>query len=254
MIFKDIITVTYKGKEVLIFKDIDQISDYAIRKWEEISEEAIKHKGHLTVALSGGKTPLKLYQKLSDNKTLPWDKTHIFIVDERFVPYEHEESNYRMIDRTLLSHVSIPGENIHRISTEGVTPDDSAAKYEKDVIRFFRTTGIDLIHFDLILLGVGDDGHTASLFPGNPSIRETTHVAVAVTSTDMTKKQRITLTFTAINNSENIIFMATGINKAKVLKEVIEEGSSLPAAMVKPQKGKLFFLLDDSAGSLLSKN
>ncbi len=251
----DFISLHYGNKDILIFKDIDQIADYAIEKWTEISKKAIKKRGCFTAALSGGKTPVNLYQQLSDKKMLPWDKTHLFIVDERFVPYEHEESNYRMVDHTLLSHVKIPKENIHRISTEGVTPNDSAARYEDELISFFKTANTKLPQFDLILLGIGEDGHTASLFPGTRSLNETRYLAVAASISEKAKKERITLTFPVINNARNIIILALGDNKTKTIKEVIEEENCLlPAAMVNPRKGKLFFLLDESAGSLLNKN
>jgi 6-phosphogluconolactonase len=241
------------NKEIITLKNIDQIADYAVKKWAEISKKQIINKGCFTVALSGGKTPIALYQKLSDKKTLPWNKTHVFIVDERFVPYESDENNYHMINMTLLRHVNIPAKNVHPILTSELSPETSATKYEKDLISFFKSTQNKLLKFDLILLGIGEDGHTASLFPATPSLKEKEHLAVAVSPSDKAKKERITLTFPVINNAENIMFLAAGDNKAKVIKEVVERGNTLlPAAMVKPKNGNLFFILDKSAGSLLS--
>jgi 6-phosphogluconolactonase len=241
----------YKNKEILIFKDIGEITDCAVKLWADISEKAIKDRGSFTVALSGGRTPVSLHKALADESGLPWDRTHIFIVDERFVPFDHEDSNYSMIDSALLKHVEIPRENIHPVITEGISPGTSAERYEKDIISFFKTSNTEVPQFDLILLGLGVDGHTASLFPDTPALKEKGHLT-AVTPSGGSRKERITLTFPIINNADNIIFMITGEDKADVAREVIEEKSPLPAAMVRPEKGKLYFLLDGRAGSLLS--
>jgi 6-phosphogluconolactonase len=246
-------SISYKDKEIIILKSIEQIADVAIAKWTEISEKAIKTKGVFTVALSGGRTPVVLYQKLSQIKSLPWDKTHIFMVDERFVPYESDENNFRMISQTLLYHLHIPAKNIHPISTSEILPEGSAAKYERVLLSCFKLLTNEPPRFDLMLLGIGEDGHTASLFPDTPALKEKSSLVVAVTLPDKAEKERITLTFPVINNTENILFLASGKNKAKSIKEVIEtENSLLPAAMVKPKNGKLIFLLDQEAASLLS--
>ncbi len=241
------------SKEVLIFDDVDGVSDFAVQKWVEISHEALKSKGRFEIALSGGKTPVNLYKKLSAcKKPLPWNKTYAFMVDERFVFHEDAESNYRMINQTLLKHIKIPEEHIHSIPVEEKTPLASAKKYEEDLISYFKLARGKFPIFDLIVLGIGEDGHTASLFPDAPALTEACHLAVAVSSPDMSQIERITLTFPVINNAKNIIFLITGSNKAEIVKEVIEGGNSaLPAAMVKPKKGKMFFLLDKSAASHL---
>lgn len=245
----------YKNKEILIFKDVEELSDFATEKWAEISTKAIKDRGCFTVALSGGKTPVTLYQKLADLKNLlSWDKTHIFLVDERFVPYEDNESNYKMISQALLIHIKIPKENIHPISTKENTVQDSALRYEEDLISYFKLSPNEFPRFDLILLGVGEDGHTASLFPGDSSLKEDRHLAVAVIPPEVYRKKRITITFPVINNAASIFFLISGSNKAKVVKEVIEEENSLlPAAMVRPEKGERVFLMDKSAGLYLYK-
>ena len=247
--------IPHRGKKVLIFRTIGLLSDFVIAQWREISEKAIKEKGRFTVALSGGSTPVFLYKKLSQENVLPWKKTHIFMVDERFVPYEDDKNNLSMINRTLLIHLNIPKENIHPIATDEKTPAASAAKYEKKLISFFRTSGSGLPQFDLILLGIGEDGHTASLFPQTKSVREEKRLTVAVSPKSKTKKDRITITLPLISNAENIMFLVTGENKAKIVKEVIEKKKSLlPAAMVKPENGRLLFLLDEGAGRLLKNN
>jgi 6-phosphogluconolactonase len=244
------------NRKILIFKDIEEISNFIIKKWFEIAKRAIKEKGRFTVALSGGKTPQTLYQKLAELKdSLPWDKTEIFLVDERFVPCEDSENNYRMINQTLLSRIKIPEKNIHPISTKEKTPKASARKYEEELTSYFKLKKGEFPRFDLILLGMGEDGHTASLFPDTTALTETEHFVIAVSPPDISKKERISLTLPVINNADNVIFLITGVHKAKVLKEVIEDKNcKLPAAMVSPEKGMLFFLIDKAAALYLSRN
>ena len=228
------------------------MANFVIAQWETISENAIKGKGYFSVALSGGKTPVFLYNKLSHKRTLPWNKTNVFLTDERFVPYEDEKNNFHMINNTLLDPVSIPKENVHPISTAEDAPRSSAIKYERDLRSFFRANTTPP-RFDLILLGIGEDGHTASLFPGTQAVKEKKRLAVAAAPLDKTKNERITITFPVINNAENVMFLVTGASKAKIVKEVIDgKNDLLPAAMVRPENGRLFFLLDESAGSLLA--
>ncbi len=242
--------MNYNNKEVLIFKNLDMAADYAVRKWTEIAEKAVNEKGSFSVALSGGKTPAALFKKLAKKNKLPWNRTHAFMVDERFVPYHDNNNNYRMINEILMRHVDIPAKNIHPISTTVESPQASALKYERELNSFFRTRP----GFDLILLGIGDDGHTASLFPGTPSLKEKKHPAIAAPPSGTILSDRITMTFPTINNAENILFMAAGNDKAPVTREVIEEKKSrLPAAMVRPLKCSPVFLLDKAAASLLSK-
>jgi 6-phosphogluconolactonase len=251
----------HKKREVLISHDIDEMSDCALQKWEEICSKAVKNKGSFEVALSGGKTPGEFYQKLGlRKKTLPWNKTQIFFVDERFVSFDDAESNYRMIDKMLLSHISIPRENIHPIPTNEDTPYIAAEKYEKELSTFFklkktsnRSKRVYFPKFDLIMLGVGEDGHTASLFTGTPSLSDTRHLVIAVSPVDVSKKDRITITFPVINCAENIIFFIAGSNKSQVMKEILEgDKHDLPASMVDPTRGRVLFLLDEGAASQLS--
>jgi 6-phosphogluconolactonase len=240
-----------KNRNVIVFEDAEKVAEYAAIKWMEIAEKAIGKTGCFTVALSGGKTPVTLYRKLAEfQKPLPWDKTHIFIVDERFVSFEHEESNFRMIYRALLGHVSIPEKNIHPVTTSTTSPAESAEKYEQELRSFFRTGQNEFPVLDLILLGMGEDGHTASLFPGTDALKETRHYAVPVSPPE--KKERISLTLPLINNAKHIVFLVTGRNKAAVIRDVLERDiETLPASLVKPEKGRLFFFLDEEAGSLL---
>jgi 6-phosphogluconolactonase len=236
------------NKEVLVFKDINEIADYALTFWQKIAAKAVRDNGRFSTALSGGTTPAALFEKLSSNKELPWGKTHIFMVDERFVPYQDKNSNYRMINETLLRHVNVPAINIHPILSTTKTPQEAAIQYEKDLDSFFGSGN----SFDLVLLGIGNDGHTASLFPGMPSLDEKEHRAIAVPPSGPIEAVRITITFPIINSAKKVVFMAAGSDKARVIREVLkEEKSRLPAAMVRPAKYSPVFLLDEGAASLL---
>lgn len=240
------------NKEILVFENTDQLEEHAIRKWRDIAEDAVKQRGIFTVSLSGGSTPVKLYKELSGTD-LKWDRTHIFIVDERFVPFDHIDSNFRMINETLLSNIDIQEQNIHPVPTQKGSPDEAARFYENDIISFFNLSSGGIPAFDLLLLGVGDDGHTASLFPGSPSLNEKDRLAVSAVPSDKSMHERITVTFPVINSARNVIIQITGNTKAEAVKDILEnENSTLPAASVRPHDGKLIFLLDRQAGALLS--
>ncbi len=245
--------MTAQSKEIITFDNIERIADYAIETWIELSSKAIASKGHFAVALSGGKTPQVFYQKLSERKDLPWNKTHVFMVDERFVPYDSEDNNYHMINRTLLCHVTIPANNIHFISTVENTAEDSAIRYDDSLRSYAKKAKTQYPLFDLIFLGIGEDGHTASLFPGTPALQETKRLATSVTPPKDPEIERISLTYPVINSTENIFFIATGENKAAVVKDVIKnKKSKFPAAMFKQESNRICFLLDKAAASKLS--
>jgi 6-phosphogluconolactonase len=243
----------FEGREVLIFRDIGEISAYIIEKWAEAAESAIGRKSDFSVALSGGRTPVHVYRALASKKNFPWEKTHIFMVDERFVPYESDENNFRMINESLLLHVNIPARNVHPIMTSVSSARDCAAKYENDIVSFFKLSPGAFPNIDLVLLGIGEDGHTASLFPGTAALSETSHLAVAVTPLEEPEKNRISMTFPVINSASNVMFMATGEGKAGILRDIIKtKNGNLPAAMVKPRNRPAVFLVDKDAGSLLT--
>jgi len=244
---------TFKNNEVLIFRDIGEISAYIIKKWAETAETEISRKKEFTVALSGGSTPVHTYRNLASQKSLPWEKTHVFMVDERFVPYDSDENNFRMINESLLLHVGIPARNVHPIITSDDSPRDCAAKYEDKIVSFFKLSAGTFPNIDLILLGIGEDGHTASLFPAAAALSERSHIAVAVAPMKESQKDRITITFPVINNASHVLILASGQSKALILREIIKmENTNLPAAMVKPRIGKAVFLVDKDAGALLA--
>ncbi|HDZ01233.1 MAG TPA: 6-phosphogluconolactonase [Nitrospirae bacterium] len=240
-------------KKTAVFENASDMSDFVVYKWKEMSRTAIKSKGRFDVALSGGTTPATLYQKLADtDNAIDWDKTHIFIVDERFVPFNNDKSNYKMIRSTLLDNIEIPKQNVHPVPTSGDSPSAAALTYEQDLTSHFDLSQNKLPEFDLILLGIGEDGHTASLFPNSPALDVTEHLTASVSPEDLAKQERITLTFPVINNAKNVFFLVSGTNKAEVIDKIINGNDrSLPAANVNPAIGELFFLLDKDAASLL---
>jgi 6-phosphogluconolactonase len=241
------------GKNVLVFDHEDPMLKFMIEKWEDISKKGIERRGYFTVALSGGRTPIIFYQKLAERDSKSsWEKTHVFLVDERFVFLENKDSNYRMLKETLLEKVPILQENIHPIATGKRSLEASAREYEADLIKFFKVSKGQYPSFDLILLGIGEDGHTASLFPGSNALSERKHLTAAVVL-DETRHDRVTLTLPVMNHAEHVVFFVRGENKAPVLKKIIAgDDPSLPASMVRPRSQRLLFVIDREAGSRLS--
>jgi 6-phosphogluconolactonase len=232
---------------------------YLVQKWREIADHAIARTGFFAAALSGGTAPADFYSGLAALKdSFPWDQTHIFLVDERFVPFSDRDSNFGMINSLFLSRVKIPGTNIHAVIINESSPSKAAARYEEELRRFFKLTGTELPVFDLISLGIGLDGHTASLFPEAserhlPESRQKIRLAISG-EYDHVRYARISLTLPVINNAANVIFVVTGERKAAIVKRVIEERQVVfPAAMVEPLNGTLMFVLDAEAASLMSK-
>lgn len=238
----------------LVFDNKDKLVDFMVRKWRELSEDAMDRRGYFSAALSGGETPADFYRALAKEKgEIEWERVHIFLVDERFVPETDKDSNYGMIKEALLDRVDIPAGNVHPVPFMGSGPESSARAYEEEIIKFFSLVHGELPEFDLIMLGLGADGHTASLFPGNPVLDENEHLAAAV-RLDESRHHRITLTLPVINKARNIIFMVTGEGKAEKLKEVVEgKDPGLPASRVAPEKGEFLFIADADAGTLLSE-
>jgi 6-phosphogluconolactonase len=205
--------------------------------------------GNFAVCLSGGSTPRRLYERLATPgiaSRFPWSRSHWFWGDERFVPHDHPDSNYRMALVALLSRVPIPDDNIHAIPTEGVSPDEAAAAYETTLKRFY---GADILSperplFGVTLLGIGEDGHTASLFPGEPALQEKRRLAVAVIGAK--SEPRISLTYPALDSSRDVAFLATGEEKRGVVAAARACNCELPAAMVRPV-GRLHWFTDRAA-------
>ncbi len=233
--------------EHIVLQNAEEMWKFMGEKWKRISTASVGERGYFTAALSGGKTPVGFYQYMASLEGLPWSKTHIFFVDERFVPAEDADSNYGMIRGNLLNRVSLPPRNVHSISTAESSPQVSARGYEEELRIFFELTEGGIPEFDLILLGMGEDGHTASLFPGSEALNEKHHLAAAVRLAASTH-DRITLTLPVINNARNVFFLVSGKGKSQVLKRLMDKKNpTLPASMVQPVKGRLFFVMDREA-------
>ncbi len=231
-------------REIRIFDTPQQLFDSAANEFIALNPR--------TVALSGGSTPKSLYSLLA-TKSIPWDKTYFFFGDERHVPPSDPESNYRMASGALLSKAPIPPENIFRVPAENPDADAAARAYEKAVRDFFNLKPGEFPRFDLILLGIGPDGHTASLFPGSNGVKEKDRIFISNPVAKF-KTDRLTFTYPVLNNAANIVFMATGEEKAPIIQDILENSASvLPAAQVHPANGRVLWLLDRAAASRLSR-
>lgn len=206
-------------------------------------------EGPLRIALSGGTTPRALYELLAQEPyrgLMPWDRMHVFWGDERFVPPNSDLSNYRMAYTALLGHVPIPPGNIHPVQTDDVTPEESARLYQATLARVYGSTTLDPARplFDVNLLGLGTNGHTASLFPGMPALNEQTAWALAVTPEG--EPTRITLTYPALNSSRHAAFLVAGANKRDVVARVRAHDPAEPASLIAPV-GQLHWFMDEAA-------
>lgn len=244
------------NREILIFSQIEDLNNFAAEKFIEIANEAIEKRGRFSVALAGGSTPKSLYRLLSienfKNK-IDWKSVFFFFGDERNVLPDAKESNFRMANETLLKPLQIDENNIFRWQTELENPPETAEKYARKITDFFNLGKNGCPQFDLILLGMGDDGHTASLFPFTGALNETEKTAAA-TTVEKLETSRLTLTFPVINNARNVIFLVQGADKAKILKEVLEgefQPLKLPSQNVRPTGGRLFWLIDEQAAKFL---
>lgn len=249
-----------KTTEVKIFPGSAQLAQTAAEEFVRIASKATARRGRFAVALSGGATPRPLYTMLGSESFAPridWSRAHLFWSDERCVPPEDPRSNYHMAQEILLKTVPLLPENIHRIRGEN-DPESSATEYENDLRNFFGALDADGrpgSGFDLILLGMGEDGHTASLFPGSLVIREKRRW-VAADYVEFLSMWRITLTPVMINASENVLFLVSGAAKARAVRDVLEgpfQPEVLPVQSIKPSGGRLTWLMDESAASLLKR-
>ena len=205
--------------------------------------------GAFAVSLSGGSTPRRLYECLAAPEIaqrLPWNRTHWFWGDERFVPHDHPDSNYGMAHDSFLSRVPAPHDNIHAVPTEGLSPEQAAAAYEATLKEFYGTDVLapDRPLFDVTLLGIGENGHTASLFPGQPALQERWRWAVAVLGVNA--QPRITLTYPALDSSRDVAFLATGAGKRDVVARARAGDRAIPAALIGPI-GRLHWFTDRAA-------
>ncbi|MGV8996164.1 MAG: 6-phosphogluconolactonase [Parvibaculaceae bacterium] len=210
---------------------------------------ALAKAGLFSVCLSGGSTPRKLYERLAEapyRDIFPWARTRWFLGDERFVPHDDPLSNYLMVREALLSHVPVPAANIHPVQTEGISPEAAAGAYEKALKLFYGADSLDPLRplFDVNLLGLGPDGHTASLFPGSAVLSERDRWAAAVIG--VKAEARITLTYPVLESSRHAAFIVSGSEKKSITAQLLRGDDSLPAAHLRPT-GKLLMFCDVAA-------
>ncbi len=243
-----------------VFRDHKKLIQVAAEYMTEIASQGIKDHSRAVIALSGGSTPRPIYSLLASqtySQRIDWSRIHIFWGDERCVFPDNSQSNYRMARETLLDVVPISVNNVHRIHGEE-DPEKAAAAYEEELRTFFgvnTTEGSPHLGFDLILLGMGDDGHTASLFPGAPALKEKQRWVMAQ-YVELVSMWRITLTPLVINAAKNVLFIVSGEEKAERLHSVLEgpfQPESLPAQAIRPSRGRLLWLLDKAAAGELER-
>ena len=276
------------AREVRIFAGPDELAEAAADLVLEAAHEAIAARGAFRIALAGGSTPRRLYQKLAARaepaKTVSgaispaspnsetgegavfgidagadvreigatptiarFDAWHVFFGDERFVPADHPDSNYRMAREALLDHVEIPPAQVHRIEADTGFPDEVAARYASTIAREFDLGPGALPRFDLVLLGMGADGHTASLFPGTTALDAAPDETVVPTWVEKLSTWRVTLTFATINAARDVVFLLSGAEKREAAGSVLRGAGTLPAVKVRPVDGSVVFLVDRDA-------
>jgi 6-phosphogluconolactonase len=243
--------------EYIVEPDSNALARRAAEEFVSIAEEASAKRGRARIAISGGSTPKAAFQLLADPgqpflKRMPWDKLDLYWVDERTVPPDDAESNYRMTREAMLEQVPLKPEQIHRMEGE-LDPQAAAARYESLLRNTFRLEGAETPRFDLVQLGMGDDGHTASLFPHTEAIHE---LGRLVTANQVPQKDtwRITLTWPVINQASSVFFLIGGANKAELVKEVFtgpRDPERLPSQLIWPATGILTLVLDKDAAALL---
>ena len=235
-------------REMRVRRDLEEVSRAVAEFFCEVAGEAVQAAGEFFVTLSGGSTPRRMYEILASDDyrgRVPWSKTQLFWSDERCVPPDDPQSNYRMVTEALAA-IAIPPLNVHRMRGED-SPEEAAREYESELRQTFRLSSNDVPRFDLILLGLGEDGHTASLFPGTSALEEANR-SVAANFVEKLKTYRLTLTFPVINNAANVAFLVAGAGKQAILHRVLEEpGDSLPAQRVRPHDGRLLWFVDEAA-------
>ena len=243
--------------EYVVEPDGGSLARRTAQHFVEVVEQATSRRGRARIAISGGSTPKAAFQLLADPgqawfKQMPWDKLEIYWVDERTVPPDHPDSNYRMTREALLDHVPLEPEQVHRMEGE-LEPEIAAARYESLLRNNFRLEGAESPRFDLIALGMGDDGHTASIFPHTEAIHTLGRLVTANQVPQM-DTWRITLTWPVINQGSSVFFLIGGKNKAELVKEVFtgpRDPERLPSQLIWPSNGILTLILDRDAASLL---
>ncbi len=241
--------------EIRILPTPQELFEVAAEEVVRAATEAVAQRGRFTIALSGGSTPKNLFNLLATNArtVFPWDRTYFFWSDERHVPPTDPESNYRMAEEIMLSKIPVNAGNVFRIAAENPDAAAVAEAYEQTLRKFFQLQPGQVPVFDLILLGMGPDGHTASLFPNTAGLQEKTRLVIA-NWVDKLKTNRLTMTLPVLNSARTVAFLASGTDKAQVLRTVLEEDAppeQYPAKLVRPSDGRLMWFVDRAAASQL---
>ena len=240
--------------EIIIADDPTQLAETAANIFTSTAKDCVDQKNFFSVAISGGSTPRNMNRMLAQepySSSIAWEKTHIFWVDERCVAVDDPASNYGMARKDFLDQIPIPVDHVHPMPREAA-PEEGAKNYQNELKTFFRSTKGESPAFDLILLGIGTDGHTASLFPATPSAALSKEWVIAVKG-GRPDVYRLTLTYDVLNRAEKICFLVSGENKAPVVKTIFDDKQAgLPAQKVQPLNGRLTWLMDRQASSLLS--
>ena len=240
--------------EVKVFDDPEGVARAAASRFAELARGAVAGRGLFTVALAGGSTPRRVYELLAGDELrerIEWQNVHVFFGDERAVPADHADSNYRMASESLLSHVPVPERNVHRIEGVGDAA-ASASDYESEMRGLFGEDA-EWPRLDLVMLGMGDDGHTASLFP-NTAVLDERRAWVAANWVEKLGAWRVTLTAPAINSARHVLFLVGGAGKAERLREVLKgerDHERLPSQLIRPPDGTLEWFVDRAAASRL---
>jgi 6-phosphogluconolactonase len=234
--------------ETRIFEDAEALARSAA---EWLCALALAADRQFSICCSGGSTPKRLYEMLAEPATaarFPWKRVHWFWGDERFVPHDHPDSNYRMVRDALLSRVAVPERNVHAVPTAGLSPEQAAAAYQRTLQEFYGAATLRPTRplFDVTLLGIGEDGHTASLFPGHPALEEKNRWALAVIGAKA--EARITLTYPVLDSSADAVFLATGTSKREPVARARSGDRALPAARIRPV-GRLHWFMDRAAAA-----
>jgi 6-phosphogluconolactonase len=256
-------------RDIQVFPTAANLFHAAAEEFMRVARTAIGAQGRFTVALAGGSTPKGLYSLLATNyASFGWNRVFLFFGDERHVPPTDAESNYGMVNETLLSKIQIPGENVFRVLAENTDATAAASDYESRIRKFFQMKAGEFPRFDLILLGMGPDGHTASLFPDSAGLNDQQHIVIA-NWVEKFKQHRITFTFPVLNRAAEILFLVCGADKATVLAQVLKgesaappspappsnatQSHALPSQIVQPSDGKILWMIDEAAAAKLPR-
>jgi len=240
------------NRKIQIVPDMPALSRAGADEIVRRAKDSIAAHGRFTIALSGGSTPQGAHALLAQQRDLPWEKIYMFFGDERHVPPDDKESNYRAARESLLSKAPIPPENIHRIRAE-LPADVAAQQYEEELRKFFQRPPGEWPRIDLIMLGMGPDGHTASLFPNTAALNENSRWVVA-NRVEKLNTWRITFTFPLINHAAEVLYLIAGDDKAEVLRDILEgeKKDAYPTQQVQPVNGKLLWIIEKGAARLLT--